>query len=71
MIEAETKVKLQPDARPVRFVMPDDLKDDQRLKAARKKAASLNFAERVELEARKNWRENVKRRREGRTGGRT
>jgi hypothetical protein len=50
-IEAETKVKLQPDARPVRFQIPDELKDDQRLKVARKKSASLNFAERMELEA--------------------
>jgi hypothetical protein len=63
-LKAEMKVRVQPDARPVDFEIPDELKDDQRLKAAREKAAFLNFEQRLELEARKNWRENVKRRRE-------
>lgn len=65
-IEEETKVKMQPDTRPVRFELPDYLKDDERLKAARRKAASLNFAERLELEAKKKKRENAKRLREER-----
>lgn len=66
LIETETKVKLQPDARPVRFEIPDDLKDDQRLEAARRKAALLNFGERMEMEAKKKKRENAKRVREER-----
>jgi hypothetical protein len=35
-------VQVQPDDRPVQFVIPDELKNDQRLKAAREKAAFLN-----------------------------
>jgi hypothetical protein len=34
--------------------------------AAREKAAFFNFEPRLELEARKSWRENVKRRRDER-----
>jgi hypothetical protein len=65
-LKAQMDVQVEPDDRPVQFVIPDELKDDQRLKAAREKAAFLNFEQRLELEARKNWRENVKRRREER-----
>jgi hypothetical protein len=65
-LKAKMNVRVQPDARPVDIEIPDELKDDQRLKAAREKAAFLNFEQRLELVAKKSWRENVKRRREER-----
>jgi hypothetical protein len=60
------KVKVQIGVRPVTFDIPEELKNDPRLKATRKKTAFLKFSQRMDLEARKKWRENVKRRREER-----
>jgi hypothetical protein len=65
-LKSQMNVDVEPDDRPVQFNIPDELKDDQRIKAAREKAAFLNFEQRLELEARKNWRQNVRLRREER-----
>jgi hypothetical protein len=65
-LESQMDVEVSPDARPVKFIVPDELKDNQRIKAAREKAAFLNFEQRLELVAKKSWRDNVKRRREER-----
>jgi hypothetical protein len=65
-LKTQTNGQAEPDDRRVQFVIPDELKDDQWLKAAREKAAFLIFEQKLELEARKNWRKNVKRRREER-----
>jgi hypothetical protein len=65
-LESQMDVEVSPDARPVKYILPDELKDDQRIKAAREKAAFLNFEQRLELVAKKSWRDNVKRRREER-----
>jgi hypothetical protein len=65
-LKTQMDIQVEPDGHPVQFVIPEGLKDDQRLKAAREKAAFLNFEQRLGQEARKSWRENVKRRREER-----
>jgi hypothetical protein len=65
-LESQMDVEVSPDTRPVKFIVPDELKDNQRIKAAREKAAFLNFEQRLELVAKKSWRDNVKRRREER-----
>jgi hypothetical protein len=62
-LEAKMYVQVEPDDRRVQFVITDELKDDQRLKAACEKAAFLHFEQKLELTARDCWLENMKRRR--------
>jgi hypothetical protein len=63
-LKAKYDVDVEPDRRIVHFDIPADLVDDPLLKKAKETAAVLNFGRREEVEAKRNWRQAVKRHRE-------
>jgi hypothetical protein len=63
-LKQKLRVDVEPDKRNVTFQIPADLLDNPRLKEAREKAAWINFSRRSEAEAKRNKRQELKRRRE-------
>ena len=55
------KTDVQPDPKDISFEIPLHLQDD-RIRKAREKAALLNYERRLELQAKKNFRDNVRKR---------
>ena len=62
-LKRKMKTDVHPDPQDVDFVIPPELQDDRKLKQAREKAALLNYERRLELEAKRNFRDNVRKRR--------
>jgi hypothetical protein len=58
------RVDVVPDTKMSRVRIPEEFEDEPRLKTALEEAAIANYARRTELEAKRHWRENVKRRRD-------
>jgi hypothetical protein len=63
-IKQRLKVQIQPKERRTQLELPEKFRNNHRLRAARQEAALLNYGKMAEEEARRNFRANVKRRRE-------
>jgi hypothetical protein len=63
-IKKRLKVEIQPKERRAQLELPEKFRNNPRLRAARQEAALLNYGQMAEEAARRNWRANVKRRRE-------
>jgi hypothetical protein len=62
-LKSKFNVDVQPDSRSVNFDIPEELAGSALLKNARETAAELNFGLRQEKEAKRNWRQSLKRHR--------